>query len=79
MYGPELKHSLACLRPWAPQALMPAHYQILHAGGIRELIQHKSSYTCRNGETVFMSSSNKALVPVSDWLGGWDEGAGAGE
>ncbi|GFR50724.1 hypothetical protein Agub_g12981 [Astrephomene gubernaculifera] len=46
------------------EALMPPHYQMLHSCGIREMMQHKSPHTCRNGQTVFMCSSNKVLVPV---------------
>ncbi|KAG2449443.1 hypothetical protein HYH02_005590 [Chlamydomonas schloesseri] len=46
------------------EALMPTHYQMLHHGGLRDLMQRKSAHSCRSGQTVFMAASNKALVPV---------------
>lgn len=51
-----------------PQALIPEHYQALHACGVQELMRSRSRFACRSGQTIFMCSSNKALVPVrSRW------------
>ncbi|KAG2449445.1 hypothetical protein HYH02_005592 [Chlamydomonas schloesseri] len=46
------------------EALVPEHYQALHACGVQELMRSRSRFACRAGQTIFMCSSNRALVPV---------------